>query len=129
MITGIGTDLLRIDRLADALDVAGGPFREAVFTAGEEARARTHPDPHAYLAMLFAAKEAVFKSLAANWDQGVKLNQVEITHGANGQPLVTLGGPLGALAQAQGVSVIRVSMSCDGDYAVASAVAIAQGEV
>jgi holo-[acyl-carrier protein] synthase len=61
-LTGVGIDLLEIDRLERALERRPG-LAERLFTPGELAYARDRARPGQHLAARFCAKEAVAKAL------------------------------------------------------------------
>ncbi|MFA7249817.1 MAG: holo-ACP synthase [Dehalococcoidia bacterium] len=124
---GIGVDIIAISRMRDAIDASGQVFMDKVFTSAEQARARTHPSPAAYLAMTFAAKEAVFKTLGTGWDGGGQFSEIEIRDGVHGEPLPVLSGSLAEAARERGVTQILVSLSNDGDFAVAAAISSGTG--
>jgi holo-[acyl-carrier protein] synthase len=123
MVIGIGTDILRIDRLRqDTGDcTADSPFLRKTFTPAEQLAAAGRPDPILYLATRFAGKEAVFKALGHDGSQ-IRLNEIEILGDANGQPQVTLSGQMQLLAAAKGVTSICISLSFDTAYAIAFAI-------
>ncbi|MFH1153679.1 MAG: 4'-phosphopantetheinyl transferase superfamily protein, partial [Pseudomonadota bacterium] len=96
-------------------------FVEKVFTESERRRAEIHPDPAACLAATFAAKEAIFKTFGIGWDSGVRFREIEVREGENGEPVPVLSGRFAELAAEYGVSRVLLSISWDGDYAVAVA--------
>jgi holo-[acyl-carrier protein] synthase len=118
---GIGVDLITISRMREILETSGRVFIEKVFTSLEKQRAETHPDRVAYLAMTFAAKEAIFKTFGIGWETGVQFKEIEIQDGEHGEPLPVLTGRFAELAAERGVSRVLLSLSYDGDYAVAVA--------
>ena len=122
MILGIGTDIIALKRVQEALQRSGKAFMDRVFTPDEQEQARNKPFPEQYLALLFAGKEAVFKTLGAPWDQGVTLRDIEIREGPKGEPLPQLNGRLAQLARAKGAIGVWVSLSFEDDYAIAFAV-------
>ena len=87
-MTGVGLDLLEIDRLAQAL--ARRPrLAERLFTAAERRFAAERGEPARHLAARFCAKEAVAKALAlrdGDW------HDVEVLGGGDGAPSVRLSG-------------------------------------
>lgn len=120
---GVGVDVVALSRMRDVLDTSGDAFCRRVFTPREREIAESRPDPVARLAMTFAAKEAVFKTLGIGWDSGVELAEVEVCEGAHGEPIVALAGRFAAVAAERGVSRILLSLSSDGDVAIAVAIA------
>jgi phosphopantetheine--protein transferase-like protein len=75
-----------------------------------------------YLAKLFAAKEAIFKTFGIAGSSDIQFSDIEISDGESGEPLVHLSGCFADLARQRGVGRVLVSLSYDGDYAVAVAV-------
>jgi len=101
-VTGIGLDLLEIERLEHAL--ARRPrLAERLFTPGERAFAGARGEPARHLAVRFCAKEAVAKALAlrdGNW------HDVEVLGGGDGPPGVRLSGSAARRADELGVEVL-----------------------
>jgi holo-[acyl-carrier protein] synthase len=86
-VTGVGIDLLEIDRLERALE-RRPRLAERVFTDGERAYAEARARPGQHLAARFCAKEAVVKALGLG---GLRFREVEIA--ATGEaPEVRLSG-------------------------------------
>jgi holo-[acyl-carrier protein] synthase len=122
MSMGVGVDIIGISRIRDAMETTGKVFIDKVFTPWEQQRAEAHPDTVAYMAMTFAAKEAVFKTFGIGWHFGVQMTEIEIQDGEYGEPIAVLTGRFAELAAERGVSHVLLSLSYDGDYAVAMAV-------
>ena len=102
----------------------GQRFLNRVYTEAEINYCMGRPDPAPHLAARFAAKEAVMKALAAGWGSGVRFKEIEVEKGEAGAPKIRLHG--GALARAQSLEVgqVHISLSHEGDMALAQAVAI-----
>lgn len=118
---GIGVDVVALDRMKDVLDTSGEVFTRKVFTPYERQLAQKQPSPVAYLAMTFAAKEAIFKTLGIGWDSGVEFSQVEIRQGAHGEPCAVLSGRFAEVIAERGVARVLLSLSSDNGVAVAMA--------
>jgi holo-[acyl-carrier protein] synthase len=118
---GLGVDIITLSRMKDVLDTGGKVFMDKVFTAWEQERAENHSDRVAYLAMTFAAKEAIFKTFGIGWETGVRLKEIEVRDGEHGEPIPVLTGKFAELASERDVSRVLLSLSYDGDYAVAVA--------
>lgn len=125
---GVGVDLLHIPRMRRILE---GPsqrtFIRRTFTAKEIAGAGDGRDRTRALAMRFAAKEAVFKSLATSWVDDDEFLDIEIAMPRGGTPQVNLGGRFQRHAEERGITQISISISEDGDLIVAVAVALREG--
>ncbi|MEZ7894390.1 MAG: holo-ACP synthase, partial [Thauera sp.] len=62
MIHGIGTDLVQLRRMREALERHGERFALRILAASEVEAWRAHRDPARFLAKRFAAKEAFGKA-------------------------------------------------------------------
>jgi holo-[acyl-carrier protein] synthase len=115
-LTGVGIDLLEIDRLERAL--ARRPLlAERLFTPAEREYAAARERPARHLAARFCAKEAVAKSLGL---EGWSFTDVEVVAGI--PPSVRLSGRAGQRARRLGVSVwISLTHTRDAAAAVACA--------
>jgi holo-[acyl-carrier protein] synthase len=103
-ITGIGIDLIDVDRFERAL--ARRPrLRERLFTSEERRYAESRARSSDHLAARFCAKEAVAKSLGLD---GWSFTDVEVVAGA--PPKVRLSGRAEQRASELGVSV-QVSLT------------------
>ena len=119
MILGVGTDILDMRRLSPAFLRPGDPFFRRAFTPAEIAQGQARPEPLKYFATRFAGKEAVFKSLRTSPD-GADLGEIEILDDEEtGAPRCALHGEL--LRRAGG-GAVHISLSWDGELAVAFAV-------
>ena len=121
MILGIGTDILRLDRLAPAHLSGDDPFLVRTFSRAEIESAFQRQDPLAYLACRFSGKEAVFKAFRIPSDH-IELSEIEILNDENGAPYVNLHGRMKERAEEMGVTGVHISLSGEKDYAAAFAV-------
>ena len=121
MIKGIGTDLTDRRRIQRAYDRFGDRFVAKVLGTTELKVFQSMGDGKqvAYLAKQFAAKEAVVKALGTGFSQGIALRQIEITRRSTGAPAVKLEGRALVRASELGISTWSISLSDDGDYALA----------
>lgn len=122
MVIGIGTDILKIDRLACFDKGWDDPFFRKVFTQAEREAALERAEPLLYFATRFAGKEAVFKTLHIDPNH-VRLDQIEILNGEFGEPKVVLLADVAIHARQMGIKNVMISLSYDTDYATAFAVA------
>jgi holo-[acyl-carrier protein] synthase len=108
----LGTDLVRVARLSSVRTPA---FTRRTFTAREVQVCRDRPDS---LAGRWAVKEAVLKALGVGI-AGIPLTDIETDRGPDGEPLLTLRGAALERAQELGIQQWAVSISHDGEYAMA----------
>lgn len=123
MIKGVGADLIRVARLEKAVRRSGQRFLERVFASEELQYCQGKKNPFPHLAVRFAAKEAILKALGTGWGLGLGWKEVLIYHDEEGRPRVRLEGKAQERAQKMGVADILISLSHEGDYALAFAVA------
>ncbi|HEV8308783.1 MAG TPA: holo-ACP synthase [Methylomirabilota bacterium] len=123
MIVGVGVDLVQIARIRRAIARWQDRFLERVFTPDELAYARRRRDPAEHLAARFAAKEATLKALGTGLSMGVRWREMEVRRSRGARPTLALSGQTEALGMARGVRVLHVSLTHDGEYAMAHVVA------
>jgi phosphopantetheine--protein transferase-like protein len=121
MVIGIGTDILKIERIRNGL-TGGESFLNRSFTEKERELARQRSNPALFFATRFAGKEAVFKCFGVDGGD-IRLNEIEILEADTGQPQVTLLGKILDIASQKGIRNVRISLSYDSEYAVAFALA------
>ena len=125
-VIGIGTDLCAVSRMEKA--IAKEHFYTRVFLEGERAyldgKGKTRAQS---AAAMFAAKEAVAKALGTGMSGGVCFDQIEVTHDALGAPGVRLHGAAQERLLALGGGRVLLSLSHEGDMAIAFAVIEAGG--
>lgn len=121
-IVGIGLDLVKISRIEAIARRWQDRFLHRVFTEDERQVSFDRAWPYASLAGRFAAKEAMLKALGTGWSAGVSWQDIQVLNDIGGKPVATARGRTGALAQQAGVTRIHVSLSHDGDYAIAEVI-------
>jgi holo-[acyl-carrier protein] synthase len=113
----LGVDIVRVSRIADALERFGARFTQRILTAAEAAYVRNRPET---LAGRWAAKEAVSKVLGLGV-RGIGWRDVEIERLPTGQPAVRLHGRAARRAEQLGMGRISLSISHEAEFAVAVA--------
>ncbi len=125
MITGLGVDIVEIERMRVALGRHPG-MRERLFSAEERAYCEKRNRPEIHYALRFAAKEAVLKALGSGFS-GMHFTDVEVARDSSGRPIPVLKGRAAELAEEYGILEMHLSLSFTHTTAVASAVAITEG--
>ena len=110
MIIGVGTDVVEIARLEQALERTPS-LRDRLFTPSEGTL------PVESLAARFAAKEALAKALGAPGD--LSWQDAEVVSDVSGWPSLELRGSVAARAEQLGVERAHLSLSHDGGVAIA----------
>ncbi|MBW8042124.1 MAG: holo-[acyl-carrier-protein] synthase [Planctomycetes bacterium] len=121
-----GIDLVDCPRIEDMIKQHGERFINRVFTASEQAYADSNKNRAEKLAGRFAAKEAILKLIGTGWRGKIAWTDIEIVNNASGQPEVTLNGEVKKLAHGLGIKHISVSITHTANFAIASAVALAE---
>jgi len=116
-IYGIGTDIIEISRIREAINRTSS-FKRKVYTEKEIEYIEKKKEPYASYAGRFAAKEAVSKALGTGV-RGFSLNDVEILNDELGKPTVTLYNNL--LNHAEDFK-IQISISHSREYAVSTVI-------
>ena len=125
-IVAHGIDLVDCPRIEQMIQRHGERFIKRVFTATEQAYAEANKNEVEKLAGRFAAKEAILKLVGTGWRGKIAWTDIEIINNAAGQPEVTLGGEVRKIADKLGIKHISVSITHTANFAIASAVALAQ---
>lgn len=118
MIHGVGTDIVRVARMEDALTRHGLRFAERILDASERAAFQAAPAPARFLAKRFAAKEAFAKALGTGVRAPATLTAIGVTHDDLGKPLFALGEALASVLAEKDL-IAHLSISDEADYAVA----------
>ena len=116
----LGLDIIRVDRIREALDRFGDRFVGRVLTPAEARYVRGRPET---FAGRWAAKEAVSKVLGLGV-RGIGWRDIEIERLPTGQPAVRLHGRASARADQLGVERVAVSITHEREYALAIAFGI-----
>jgi holo-[acyl-carrier protein] synthase len=117
-VSGVGIDLLEIERLERALERRPG-LAERLFRPGELAFATSRARPATHLAARFAAKEAAVKALGG---PAVPFRDIEVEGGGNEAPRLRLHDRAAAIAAEQGVA-LAVSLTHSRENAAAVVIA------
>lgn len=120
-IKGIGVDLALIPRVREVVQRWDERFLRRVFTDDEIAYCQRRRDPIQHFAARFAAKEATLKALGTGLRMGIKWREIEVRRERGQAPTIVLTGQCHAIALARGGSRVILSLTHDGDYALAQA--------
>lgn len=121
MIYGIGVDLVKVARLAAAIERYGERFLTRVFTPQETAycQGKARGRDSAF-ALRFAAKEAFSKALGVGLRKnGIRWREVEVTANPLGKPELSVTGRAADLCAAAGITGLHLSLTDENDQALA----------
>jgi holo-[acyl-carrier protein] synthase len=123
LTTVLGFDIQSIDEVATSLEKFGTRYTRRLYTCHEVECCGESPSSEARsYAERFAAKEAVLKLLDVR-EVIPSWKDIEVRRTARALPEVVLYGVAAELASQQGIGKISLSISHDGGFAVAIAVA------
>ncbi len=123
-----GIDLVDFPRIEQMIGRHGERFVERVFTTAEQAYARSSRNTVEKYAGRFAAKEAILKLVGTGWRGKIAWTDIEVVNNPAGQPEVTLSGEVKEIAEKMRIRHISVSITHTANFAIASAVALAQSD-
>jgi holo-[acyl-carrier protein] synthase len=127
-IVAHGIDLVDRPRIEEMVKRHDERFLNRVFTPKEQAYADANKNRIEKLAGRFAAKEAILKLMGTGWRGKIAWTDIEVVNSQTGRPEVTLSGEVEKLAKELGIKHISVSITHTANFAIASAVALAESD-
>lgn len=123
MIFGIGTDILKIDRVAAAVARHGDRFAGKILGPQELEKYHHRKDKVAarglrFLATRFAAKEAFSKAIGLGMRMPMTWRAMQVLNAPSGKPVVVTSGALTEFMQQHGLTA-QVTITDEAEYAVA----------
>lgn len=112
MIHGIGTDLLRIDRIERVWQRHGEHFAAKILMPEERAQLDSSRNAANFLAKAFAAKEAFSKAWGSGF-AGLSHHDVGVVRDASGKPALLFSSAQQQRLKARGVTAAHLSLSDD----------------
>ena len=128
MIFGIGIDVLEAKRIERSFERFGTRFVDRLLMPAEKAQLARTKRPLRFLAMRFAAKEAIVKALGTGFAHGVWIRDVGMVPNKLGQPQVIYSERGRALCRKLGVGEGHLTLSDEAGLIVAVAVLMRASE-
>jgi len=122
MIHGIGVDVLRQDRIDKTYKRFGDHFVDRLLLPAERAQLARTQRPTRFLAMRFAAKEAIVKALGTGFAHGIWIRDTGVVQNEWGRPEVAWSERGDALRRKMGVGEGHVTLTDEAGLIVAVAV-------
>ena len=97
MITGIGVDIIEIQRVRTLYERWGETFINKILTKEEKDYCLSKKKYAQHIAARFAAKEAFAKAIATGWSGIFNWKDVEVFNDASGKPAIELHRKLQSL--------------------------------
>jgi holo-[acyl-carrier protein] synthase len=127
MIFGIGTDILRVDRVEAIYKRFGAQFGERILMPEELESFSRSKNPVRFLTMRFAAKEAIVKAMGTGFSNGMWLRDSGVRPNRLGKPDIIFS-ERGTLKCAElGIAGGHLTLTDEAGLVVAVAV-LEQGE-
>ena len=112
-----GVDIAKIDRFEKLSQ--NQSFLDKYLSNEEKNYLQQKENKAQTLAGIYSAKEAVLKALGLGIGNGLNLADISISHNDKGAPFVLIDAKINYYLMQNGCSEIAVSISHDGDYAIA----------
>lgn len=122
MIYGTGIDIVDITRFERFVEENNRPLFERLFTTAEMEYCTARKRSAQHFALRFAAKEAFLKALGTGLRDGLSWRHIEVVHDHYGKPELKLSGEAEHLFTTNGLKRCFLSLSHDGDCAIASVI-------
>ena len=122
MIFGIGVDTVDISRFERFVRDGNAPLFDRLFTGGEQQYCAVRKRSAQHYALRFAAKEAFLKALGTGLRDGLSWKEMEVVNDPLGKPGLRFSGRAAELLAEHGVTGCFLSLSHDGNAAVAMVV-------
>jgi len=122
MILGTGIDIIEVSRIARSFEQFGERFLSRILLPDEIAYCLTYRQPASFLAVRFAAKEAVAKAFGTGFGSELGWQDIEIRRRESGAPFVVLHGKGEELFAAREAKTLHISLTHTEQYAAATAI-------
>jgi holo-[acyl-carrier protein] synthase len=119
MIIGIGVDMVRVARMRVGIARFGERLARRILHDSEYLRFAASNRQPEFLAQRFAAKEAAAKALGTGFAAGVYARDIIVRSDRRGKPLLEFIGGAQERVKELGITSGHVSLSDEGEYAVA----------
>ena len=122
MIFGVGTDLLKVERVAATFERFGEHFVRRLLMPEELQEFGLTRDPVRFLGMRFAAKEAVVKALGTGFANGMWIRDAGVLHDPRGKPEIIYSARGQQVCRDLGVGTGHLTLSDEAGLIVAVAI-------
>lgn len=128
MIFGIGTDLCEIARIEKVWSKYGDHFVERLLMPEERVQFERTKRKLRFLAMHFAAKEAIVKAMGTGFRQGIWIRDVGFVQEPSGKPVPIFSGNARRKCDEMGAGEGFVSLTDESGMVAAYAILLKKAE-
>jgi holo-[acyl-carrier protein] synthase len=122
MIFGIGVDVLEAKRIDETLERFGTRFVQHLLMPAELVQLAKTQRPARFLAMRFAAKEAIVKAMGTGFAHGIWIRDVGVVQNSWGKPEVVFSERGERVRKGLGIGEGHVTLTDEAGLVVAVAV-------
>lgn len=122
MIFGIGTDIVQIQRIERLHEKYGEHFIRRLLLPAEVDAFRAQSRPARFLAMRFAAKEAIVKAMGTGFANGIWIRDVGVSANEFGRPGIIWSERGQRLRERLGIGEGHITLTDEAGLVVAVAV-------
>ncbi|MFO1515203.1 MAG: holo-ACP synthase [Verrucomicrobiota bacterium] len=122
MILGTGIDIIEVARVKASLERFGDSFLKRILLQDEISYCQSFRNPAQYVAVRFAAKEAISKVFGTGIGAQLGWHDMEICRKESGEPYAVLHAGGQKLFAERGAKQLLISLSHTQNYAAAVAV-------
>ena len=122
MILGTGIDIIEVTRIEASHQKFGERFLQRILRPAEIAYCLSHKRPAPFLAVRFAAKEAISKAFGTGIGAQLGWQDMEVGRKESGEPYVILHDGGQQLLAERGGRIVHLSLSHTENYATAVAI-------
>jgi len=119
MIFGIGTDIVKVQRMSENLEKHGDRFAQRILSDVEYSEFSSNINQAAFLAKRFAAKEAAVKALGTGFRNGISMKHISISHDDLGKPILVFSDVAKEAIEHKQICSSHISIADEEDFAVA----------
>ena len=122
MIFGTGIDIVEISRFERFVRENNEALLNRLFTPHEREYCAVRRRSAQHYALRFAAKESFLKALGTGLRDGLSWRDMEVVNDPAGKPSLELSGRAAELFRQNGLTRSFLSLSHDGNFAIASVI-------
>lgn len=122
MIFGIGTDVVQLERIKRVYERFGEKFVERLLLPEEQTAFRKYTRPVRFLAMRFAAKEAIVKAMGTGFAHGMWIRDAGVVSNPWGKPEIVWSQRGRSMCEKLGIGEGHITLTDEAGLIVAVAV-------